>query len=330
MEKDSYIRSDANRNAGIQVKNIRIGLVLGGGGARGLAHIGVLKVLQNAGIIPDVICGSSMGAFVGAIFAQKPDAIELERKVLEFISGPGFSVLGVNNFRQKKQRDPDDILSQMTRRVQRRLVLNLAVNRIALLKSKRLRFAVESLLDNDLIENTSIPFACTATDLISGQDIVFDKGPIRFAVESSSAIPGFIPPIKWDGKLLIDGSVANNFPVETARALGANYIIVIDVSLDFESAKGVRNVIDLVMRSSRITSNKLNTLLKTQADSIIRPQVGQIHWSEFTRIDEIITAGEKSAEEALTQIKMAIENRKFPLQKYFTRQKSSGPRNEKV
>lgn len=304
--------------------------MLGGGGARGLAHIGVLKVLQNAGITPDVICGSSMGAFVGALFAQNPDAAQLEAKVVEFISGPLFDALGVNNLRLKKQRDPDDVLSQMTRRVKRRLVLNLAVNRIALLKSRRLRFAVESLLQDDLIENTVVPFACTATDLISGQDVMFDKGSIRSAVESSSAIPGFIPPVKSDGRLLIDGSVANNFPVDTARAMGANYIIVVDVSLDIETVNGVRNVIDLIMRSSRITSNKLNLMLKAQADYIIRPQVGQIHWSEFTRTDELISAGEAAAREALVPVQNALNQRKSPLQKYFSRQKTFGSGNAKV
>ena len=312
------------------MKNTRIGLVLGGGGARGLAHIGVLKVLQNAGIIPDVICGSSMGAFVGALFAQNPDAAELERKVIGFISGPGFSTLGVNNFRLKKQRDPDDVLSQMTRRVKRRLVLNLAVNRIALLKSRRLRFAVESLLYDDQIENTSIPFACAATDLISGQDVVFNKGPIRAAVESSSAIPGFIPPIKSNGQLLIDGSVANNFPVDAARAMGANYIIVVDVSLDLETTGGVRNLVDLIMRSSRITTNKLNLMLKAQADYVIRPQVGHIHWSEFTRIDELIPAGEASAREALLPIQEMLKQRNSPLRNYFARYKTTGSGNAKV
>jgi len=279
---------------------------LSGGGARGLAHVGVLKILQQTGIPIDVICGASMGALIGGVYAQNPSADLLEKRVTEFIKGAKFKRLGVNNFRQKTRRDPDDIISQMTKRVQRRLIINLAANRVALLKSTRLDIAVEELVEDHFIEDTKIPFACSAADLLSGREVIFRKGKIIPAIKGSSAIPGFIPPVKYDGHLLIDGSVVNNFPVKIARELGAEYIIAIDVSLDFEQESDVENVIDLVMRSAQMTSFKLNTILKNSADYIIRPDIGKIHWSEFTRVDELIRVGEEAAKTAVSTIQKQI------------------------
>ena len=299
------------------MKPFKVGLVLGGGGARGLAHVGVISVLEKAGIPINIISGTSVGSIVGGVYAQTADSNILRKKITGFIKGPKFSELGVNNFKQKTQKDPDDILKQLAQQVKRRVIINLAANRIALLKSDRLEIAIDELLNDTLIEDCKIPFACVAADLVSGEEVMFYTGKIRPAVQGSSAIPGFIPPVEYNSHTLVDGSVVNNFPIEAVKKLGADVIILINVSLDFENNIQVDNVIDLVMRTSQITMRKLNKLLLEQADLIISPNIGNVHWSEFNRIDELIKLGEKAAKESLPKINKIIKKRKNILHRLF-------------
>ncbi len=298
-------------------KPVKVGLVLGGGGARGLAHVGVIEALEEENIPIDYIAGSSMGALIGGAYAQSPRALLLKNKVENFINGPKFKELGVNNFRQKQIKDPDDILSQLAHQVKRRIVINLAAHRKALLKFERLKLAVENLLENTNIENCILPFSCVAADLISGEEVVFSSGNIRKAVEGSSAIPGFIEPVEYDGKQLVDGSVINNFPVQSAIDMGAEMTIVVNVSLLFEENSEIDNVVDIVMRSAQITTKKLNDYLKNQADLIISPQIGDVHWSEFNRMDEIIEKGRLAAKEKIPEIKKQLHKKSGFLHKWF-------------
>jgi NTE family protein len=288
----------------------KTGLVLGGGGARGLAHVGVINVLCAEGIPIDYVSGSSMGALIGGVYAQHPDAAILDTNVRTFLKGPRFKRLGVNNFKKKSEKDPDDVLRQLTRRVKRQLVINLAANRLSLLKAERLQIAITSLLENSLIEDCKIPFACVASDLRSGESIVFDQGQIRLAVEGSSAIPGFLPPVNFNGHLLVDGGVSNNFPIDVVKNMGAKFVIAVDASLNFDNTVDVDNVIDLVIRSAQITIRHLDKHLIEHADIIIKPDIGDIHWSEFNRVDELIEKGETAAKKAIPKIKTLLKRKK--------------------
>ena len=288
----------------------KVGLVLGGGGARGLAHVGVIKVLCREGIPIHYIAGSSMGALIGGVFAQEPDPDLLDTRVRSFIKGPRFKKLGVSNFRKKSEQDPDDLLRQLTHRVKRQLVINFAANRLSVLKQERLKIAITSLLKNRRIEDCKIPFACVASDLRSGESVILNKGKIRPAVEGSSAIPGFLPPVEYNGHLLIDGGVSNNFPVDVVQKMGASFVIAIDASLDFDTNVEVDNVIDLVIRSAQISVRHLDEHLKQHADIVIKPETGSIHWSEFDRVDEVIEKGEDAAIKAVPQIKKLLKEKK--------------------
>jgi NTE family protein len=301
----------------VQVKNRKIGLVLGGGGARGLAHIGVINVLQREGIPIHYIAGSSMGALIGGIFAQNPQAEVLDNKVRSFLKGPGFKRLGINNFRYKTEKDPDDVLRQISQRVKRQLIINLAANRLALLKAERLSIVITSLLENSLIEDCKIPFSCVASDLYTGEAVVFNSGQIRPAVEGSSAIPGFIPPVKYNEHMLIDGSVSNNFPVDIVRKMGADFVIAIDASLTFNKKVKVDNVVDLIIRSAQITVYHLDIQLKKQADYVIKADIGNVHWSEFNRVDELIQKGEEAAKKVLPEVKNLLQKRKRLFRRLF-------------
>lgn len=287
----------------------KVGLVLSGGGARGLAHVGVIKVLSRVGIPIDCIAGSSMGALIGGIYAQNPDPEMLDTRVRSFIKSPRFKKLGVNNFKKKSEKDPDDLLRQLSHRVKRQLVINFAANRLSVLKAERLQIAITSLLKNSMIEDCKIPFACVASDLSSGETVIFRSGPIRSAVEGSSAIPGFLPPVTYNGHILIDGGVSNNFPIDVVKNMGAKTVVAVDASLNFDMNVQVKNVIDLVIRSAQISVRHLDNHLKEKADHIIKPEIGDIHWSEFNRVDELIEHGEKAAMNALPKIRMLLKKK---------------------
>ena len=290
------------------MKKIKIGLVLGGGGARGLAHIGVLQSLQAYGIPIDIIVGSSIGAMIGAIYAQHPDADFVEKKYREFLASENFSALGGTRFRKGNKYEPEDLLQQLSREIKRRVVINLAAHRKSLLKSDRLKVSVENLIEPGLIEDTAIPFACSAVDITSGQEVVFQSGDIHQAISASAAIPGFLPPVPFNGHQLVDGSVINNFPIDTAREMGADVVIASNVSATFEHEE-VNNVVDIIIRANAAASAKINRLSLKNADLVLTPPIGKVNWSDFEQVDFLIEKGKLEAQRSIEDIRRIIKKR---------------------
>ena len=291
------------------MKKLKVGLVLGGGGARGLAHVGVLKVFQENDIKIDVITGTSMGALIGALFAQNPDADWVENRVNTFIKSKKFVQAGKNYFKHQRNFEPQDLLQQLTREIKKRVIINLAAHRKSLMKGERLQLAVNELIQEGKIEDTQIPFACSAADLKYGETVVFDKGDIRFALTASAAIPGFIPPVEYNGRLLVDGSVCDNFPVEAAHNLGADFIIASNVSLHMDPAVQLENVIDIIIRSNSVSTSRINELLLDTVDYIISPETGSVHWSEFDKYDFLLAKGIEAAQKEVERLKELLKKK---------------------
>jgi len=288
---------------------VKLGLVLGGGGARGLAHIGIIKVLEKNNIPVDCITGTSMGALVGAMYAQNPDAEWVENRIRNFLSSEKFKKAGRNYFRHQTNYEPQDLLQHLGREIKKRVIINLAAQRKSLMKGERLTLAVNDLIDEGRIENTKIPFACTATDLRYGEAVVFTSGNIRRAITASAAIPGFIPPVEYDGRMLADGSICDNFPVEAAKDLGAEIIIASNVSLDFDSRNGLDNLIDIVIRSNAISTRYINQLLLEKVDYVISPDTGNTHWSEFDEYEDLFKTGEAAALENIDRVQKLVKRK---------------------
>ncbi len=289
------------------MKKLKIGLVLGGGGARGLAHIGVLQVLQAYGINVDLVAGTSMGAIVGAVYAQHPDADFVERKFRDFLKSDKYSLLGGVRFRKANAYEPEHLLQQLSREIKRRVVINMAAQRKSLLKAERLATFLEYLIEQQNIEHFTLPFACTAVDLNKGEEVIFEEGDIYQALAASAAIPGFLPPVESNGRLLVDGSVTNNFPIDMIRGMGADIVLAVNVSTTFDAEEPVNNVIDIILRSNAAATKKINTITLRGADFVITPPIGKVHWAEFEEIDFLIEKGKAEAQRSVDAIKKLIK-----------------------
>ncbi|MGH1365851.1 MAG: patatin-like phospholipase family protein [Calditrichia bacterium] len=280
---------------------MKVALVLGGGGARGLAHIGVLKALERAGVEVDLIVGCSFGAIIGAMYAQTPDAKYVEEKLHEFTRTKEFGDLGVNALKKHVHKS-DDIVTQFTRSVKNWLMLGLSAKRAALLKGERLENAITWLIKDEDITTATIPFACNATDLITGRPYLFTSGSICQAVVASSTIPGFFPPVEIDGHKLVDGAITHNLPVRFVRNLGADFTIAVDVHPNLHPENEFNNVLDVILRTKTITAHTLSEEALFEMDLIINPDVKSFFWHEFNEIEAIIRAGEQAVEQRLEKL----------------------------
>ncbi len=278
-----------------------LSLVLGGGGARGLAHIGVLKVMERLGLNIDLIVGTSMGAIVGACYVQQRKASAVEDMFKKLLSSDKLDISGL--YVAEERRPYENWLDHLAYHVRESLVANVAAYKRSALPGERLEKPVKMLLDDQTIESYDLKFAAVATDLIQGSEVVIDQGPIRSAVIASAALPGYLPPVEMNGRLLIDGASTSVVPIRAAKRLKPhNRIVAVDVS---ESGKGqvtYESAIDIVLRSYKIIAACYHQELVREADLLIQPDVKTYHWTHFDRIEELILEGE----EATRQIPVAF------------------------
>jgi len=293
----------------------KVGLVLGGGGARGLAHIGIIKRLNAYGIPIDIITGASMGAIIGAAYAQTKNINYIESTFRSYITGSEYQSLKTRAFNFNKAEEPESFLHYISKIVKRRIVINLAANRTSLIQDKFLKSALAQLLNHEKIEETQIPFACTALDLVSGREIVFRAGDLLKAVQASASIPGFLPPVDESGKRLVDGAVIDNFPIKTTREMGAEFIIVCDVSPELEYNPPLNNVVDIFIRAHHAAVHRLNILTRQEADMVLKPEIGSINWTEFEQIDTLIKKGEAIVDKHIVAIKKRYARMNWPWKK---------------
>lgn len=283
---------------------MKTALVLGGGGARGLAHVGVLKVLDKEGLRPDLIVGCSIGSIVGGMYAQMPDSAWVERRLREFFSSTEYENLQIGVLeRRRSAQDEDDFIHQIARNLMKRVLLNMVVSRQSILKNDQLNDALEFLLKKGDITKTKIPFACNATDLVNGKPVLFTAGDIQQAVKASSSIPGYLPPVATDSQLLVDGAVTYALPIPFARTLGADFVIAVDVRQKIKPQNDFKNVFDILFRSSAISSSILEDEIASDADILLQPDVGDFFWYDFQKMDDFIRAGEAAAYQKIADIR---------------------------
>jgi NTE family protein len=253
----------------------QVGLALAGGFARGIAHIGVLRVLREAGIPIDVVSGTSVGALIAAAYCAGTPLAAME----QLAHGTTFADFG--------RWTPS--------------WLGLATN-------QRLEYYLRRLTPVERFEDLTIPLAIATTDINAGLAVYYSSGPIAPALRASCAYPGLFVPIQYDGRILVDGFLTALVPVEGALLLGAE--VVIAVHLEAGVVHKPRTFTDVLSRSFTIIQKHADIEWRKQADVIIEPNVTPFVWDDFTKTGDMIRAGEEATIKALPEIRAAIQGQK--------------------
>ena len=286
-------------------KNLKIGLALGGGGARGACHIGVLKSLERRGIIPDVISGTSAGSMIGAMYASHANADVIEEKYTAHVNGEDFKDLG---FRYIPNNEKDDsVFSQVFKQMKNQYILMVSSTRKSLVKNERLAKAANNLFANSQFSDLKIPLIVTATDLISGKPMLYKSGNVVDAVVKSSSIPGFVEPTYIDNRMLLDGGIV--FPTPVPPLIGeCDFIIAVNISRAFDTNEEPDNIFEITNRARDISTLHLNSYLLKQSDFVISPEHENLHWSAFDKTEEFIKNGYNAAESEMEKLLVQLDS----------------------
>jgi NTE family protein len=295
-------------------KEARIGLVLGGGGARGLAHIGVLKVIEEVPIPIDILVGSSIGALVGGAYASGSSPQRIEEKVAQYLEGEVFQSSALKAIEQTRSFNGLGFGKRIQGYLKNRYLLIQAMLKPGILSGEDFQTTIDFFVPDILIEDTLMPFRAVATDLVSGEQITLSKGSLRQAVRASCAVPGAVEPLQNGDMILSDGGIISLIPISVARREGADIVIAVSVSLDICTEREFRNAVSVYTRATDIMSHQLKDIELSEADIVIQPDVGNLHWSEFSQAYHLIRIGEEAARARLTEIHQTIPGRK----KWFT------------
>lgn len=255
----------------------RIALVLGGGAARGFAHVGVIRALEQEKIPLDLVVGTSVGSLIGAIYAADLNSFELEWTAF--------------------QLEKDDLFDYG--------VMN-AVSGMSLAKGDKLEEWVKGHIKTPNIENMKLPFAAVATDLNWGQKVVLDRGSVARAVRASSAIPGVFQPVQHQGKFLVDGGVVDNIPISVAKAKGADIVIAVDISGNLGNPN-ITNLLGVTLQAMNIMFALNVEHSKRDADVLITPAgIGDVAMLDFTQKKRCMQAGIEATQKAMPAIRKTI------------------------
>jgi len=279
----------------------KFAIALGGGGARGLAHIGFLKILDQNKIKIDAISGCSMGAIVGGLYSYFGNAEAVEEFIINTIKSEKYKELGIDNLAKRKTDNSVKYFEQFLDFIGTSIQVIKAINKISYF-DETITNEIFDFIPDVPVENLKIKFFAVASDLLSGEEIIFSTGSLRKALQASSAIPGIFPPVKYKNYLLVDGSVTNLVPVKILKSSGYEKVLAIDVVKKLENRNPPKNIFEILYRVESISSYHLSMSQLTDADLLINPEVRQYNWTDFNFAREIILEGEKAALENLDSI----------------------------
>ncbi|MDR3414399.1 MAG: patatin-like phospholipase family protein [Formivibrio sp.] len=251
---------------------LKIGLALGGGAAKGFAHIGVIKMLEAQGIKPDVVSGTSAGSVVGVLYASGLDAFALQERSFALDEAQ---------------------------------IRDVSLFSGGLVKGEKLQNFVNDLLHYRPLDKLGKPFAAVSTELDTGRRVFFERGNSGQAVRASSSIPGVFEPVVINGKRYVDGGIVSPVPVDAAHELGADFVIAVDISRKASDSEA-KNLFGIVNQSIAIMGQKLGEQELARADVVIRPKVGKIGATDFDQKNVAILEGEKALLAALPEIRQKM------------------------
>jgi NTE family protein len=261
----------------------KVGLALGGGAARGLAHIGVLEVLEKEGIPVDMIAGTSAGAAIGALYAQGKNASAIKTLALDL------------NWKRLAS------------------LVDLALPKTGFIQGKKMKEQLKSIIGGDIkFSDLKIPFACVATDIKTGEEIVISQGSVLDGIRASISIPAIFTLAKQEGRYLVDGGLVNPIPVSVLKNQGADFIIAVNVTADAVNrtnwGKKAKEptIFNVIMQSIYISTHSLVKSSLDGADIVIEPDLADIPYGDFQRAKECIPRGALAAQGIIQEIKRQL------------------------
>lgn len=262
------------------LRDIKVGLVLGGGAARGFAHIGVIKALESQGIIPDIVVGTSVGSLVGVLYAAGNNGFMLHKLALAM-----------------EEAEISDWSMPLFAKV------------TGVLKGEAIQRYVNKTINNVPLEKLKIPFGAVATDIHDGTPILFRRGNAGVAVRASSAVPGVFQPVTIGSHVYVDGGLVSPVPVRFGREMGADFIIAVNISSQPES-QPFSSTLDMLLQTFAIMGKSINREELKEADIVISPNLGNMKGSDFDGRNIAILAGEQAAMAAMGEIRKKLKEKR--------------------
>lgn len=253
----------------------RLGVALGGGGARGFSEVGVLHVFEQEKISVSFVAGTSVGSLVGALYADTGRVLDAE-----------FHAIAVTN---------EDLFDYRA----------LAFFSGGLVKGERLEAFLSSRLKHRNIEDFRIPFAAVATNLRTGKTVLFDRGPAAHAIHASAAIPGVFVPVEIGGQIYVDGGVTDPVPADVVRSHGCDVVVAVAIPAAVPRS-APRTAVEVAFHAIAVMSSEIGRLRALEADVVISPDVGDVAYDDFTQKKRLIEAGEAAARRALPALRAVI------------------------
>ena len=291
-------------------KTPALGIALGGGGARGAAHIGVLQKIKEAGIKVDIVSGVSAGSVIAAMYAFSEDPFWIEDKFRKLWSKSDF-------ISKKKMTSDNDKSISFAESFKKKIsdhytaIHNLHKN--SLVDTFELEEAIKTLLPINNFSELKIPLKVVATNLNNGEDVVYERGDLIGPLVQSCSIPGIFSPITERNKVISDGGVGMPIPITVIKDI-CNFTIVIDIGQYKLNGLDSSNAKSITKRANIITSNRLKSLLSLQADFVIKPDTLGKEWSDFNACEDLLIQGRKSAENIMNELMKSLKKKKSNLE----------------
>jgi len=300
------------RRTETKTKNERRAVVaLGGGGARGIAHFGVMQAIGESGIKTERIVGVSMGSLVGAMCAMEPDIRRVQANAMELLHSPTFKkklakVYGTAAPTTEETWEGyfawyERLKNAITPRKFRR-----ASHGQSLMSENILNEAIDCLLPDIDLADLPTRLSVVAVDLLSGHRIVLEKGSLRKAVRASTSIASFFPPVPWGDMLLCDIGTVDSIPVTVAKSYASDLTIAVDVGQEHTKITHCKTAFEVLMRMEDIGERLMRRYVSKDADLIVRPNVSEVSWFDFKHPEKLIEAGREAAREALLPLRKEL------------------------
>jgi NTE family protein len=255
-------------------------LALGGGAARGFAHVGVIQVLEKEGLLPDVVVGTSAGSLVAALYASGKNSAELEQAALQM---------------------DESTIADWT----------LPLFNRGVLRGEALAKYVNQQVKNRQIQEMKLPLGILATDLVSGDGVLFQRGDTGTAVRASSAVPGVFVPVSISGREYVDGGLVAPVPVVQARQMGAELVLAVDISSPPQA--NTNDAFKVVLQTFSIMGQSINRMVLQQADVVVRPSLAGVGSADFSNRQRSIAAGAEAMRALLPKLKEQLQAKRRPV-----------------